>query len=333
MTPKHSKKGAGSADLQQIIHQLADTLVKAVGVPGHGASAHGGGGHSGGGSGHGNAAPPPPEVQQVSQLGHQIVQSNQDAAKQSQQIAQQEVKQGEQTQQNFAKSSDSIQKQIVHSNQDAANKSVAAKEDEIKKKSLLEKAYDAVKDAVFKGVEQGAQQCSAIMSSSFSTAVGQIKGGSADLSGVFKSMASQMGKAVIGSIGDSLVQKGAANMTMGTADLIALNPTGAMELVAGGLLSAAGGAVKGLAMAKGGLVTRPTLAYVGEGGQSEAVIPLDRLSKVGIGGGKVSIGTMEAHFPNVQGASGKTGSKPQSAARSFMAVRQVANRRTGSRNA
>ncbi len=332
MKPKHPH--SGGLDLQPFFHHLAETLVKAVGVHGHGAAPHGGGAAAGhAGPGHGGAAAPPPEVQQVAQLGHQIVQSNQAAAQQSLQIAQQETQQGDQVQQNFAKTSDSIQKQIVHSNQDAANKSVAAKEDEVKKKSLLEKAYDAVKDSVMKGVEQGAQQCSAIMSSSFSTAVGQIKGGSADLSGVFKSMASQMGKAIIGSIGDSLVQKGAANMLMGTTDLMAFNPIGAMELVAGGLLSAAGGAVKGLAMAQGGLVTRPTLAYVGEGGQSEAVVPLDRLSKVGIGGGKVSIGTMEAHFPNVQGASANAGSKPQTAARAFIAVRQVANRRTGNRNA
>ena len=40
-------------------------------------------------------------------------------------------------------------------------------------------------------------------------------------------------------------------------------------------------------LAEGGIVTRPTLALIGEGGQSEAVIPLDKLGKMG--GGNITI--------------------------------------------
>ena len=40
-------------------------------------------------------------------------------------------------------------------------------------------------------------------------------------------------------------------------------------------------------LAEGGIVTRPTLAMIGEGGQSEAVIPLDKLGKMG--GGNITI--------------------------------------------
>jgi len=36
-------------------------------------------------------------------------------------------------------------------------------------------------------------------------------------------------------------------------------------------------------LAEGGVVTSPTLAMIGEGGQSEAVIPLDRLGEFGGG--------------------------------------------------
>lgn len=46
---------------------------------------------------------------------------------------------------------------------------------------------------------------------------------------------------------------------------------------------AAGGGIPGLA--EGGIVTRPTLAMVGEGGGPEAVIPLDKLNRMGVGGG------------------------------------------------
>jgi len=40
-------------------------------------------------------------------------------------------------------------------------------------------------------------------------------------------------------------------------------------------------------LAEGGIVTRPTLAMIGEGGQSEAVIPLDKLGNMG--GGNITI--------------------------------------------
>lgn len=39
-----------------------------------------------------------------------------------------------------------------------------------------------------------------------------------------------------------------------------------------------------LGLADGGIVTRPTLAMVGEGGEAEAVIPLSRLGSMGGGG-------------------------------------------------
>jgi len=48
--------------------------------------------------------------------------------------------------------------------------------------------------------------------------------------------------------------------------------------------------VGGLAtLASGGLVTSPTIALIGEGGQPEAVIPLDRMGEMGGGGGNITI--------------------------------------------
>lgn len=45
------------------------------------------------------------------------------------------------------------------------------------------------------------------------------------------------------------------------------------------------GSLKGIfGFAEGGIVTRPTLAMVGEGGESEAIIPLSKLNSVGGGG-------------------------------------------------
>jgi hypothetical protein len=42
-------------------------------------------------------------------------------------------------------------------------------------------------------------------------------------------------------------------------------------------------------MAEGGIVTSPTLALIGEGGESEAVIPLSKLAQMGYGGSGVNI--------------------------------------------
>lgn len=38
-------------------------------------------------------------------------------------------------------------------------------------------------------------------------------------------------------------------------------------------------------LAEGGIVTRPTIAMIGEGGESEAIVPLSRMSEFGFGGG------------------------------------------------
>lgn len=42
-------------------------------------------------------------------------------------------------------------------------------------------------------------------------------------------------------------------------------------------------------LAEGGIVTKPTLAMIGEGGESEAVIPLSKMKDMGGGGGGVNI--------------------------------------------
>lgn len=59
--------------------------------------------------------------------------------------------------------------------------------------------------------------------------------------------------------------------------------------------SSIGGVIQGglgaIGLAEGGIVTKPTLAMIGEGGESEAVIPLSKLGGVG-GGVTVNIGTV-----------------------------------------
>jgi hypothetical protein len=63
----------------------------------------------------------------------------------------------------------------------------------------------------------------------------------------------------------------------------------------GSIASGVGGAVsraRGIVgLASGGIVTRPTLAMVGEGGEPEAVIPLSKMGQMGGGGVNITINT------------------------------------------
>jgi TP901 family phage tail tape measure protein len=61
-------------------------------------------------------------------------------------------------------------------------------------------------------------------------------------------------------------------------------------------------------LAEGGIVTRPTLAMIGEGGESEAVIPLSRMSDFGFGGGRGSGGGANITI-NVTAGMGTNGAK------------------------
>jgi hypothetical protein len=80
----------------------------------------------------------------------------------------------------------------------------------------------------------------------------------------------------------------------------------------GGLTSKIGSLV---GLAEGGIVTRPTLAMVGEGGEPEAVIPLSKMGQMGGGGGNTFI---------IQGAI-----DPEGTARQIRRILEDSQRRTG----
>lgn len=95
---------------------------------------------------------------------------------------------------------------------------------------------------------------------------------------------------------------------------------------AGDVVGGIGGKISGAAsrfipgLAHGGIVTRPTLAMVGEGSEDEAVLPLSKLEKL-IGGGNGGITI------NVTGAM----MDPEGAARAVERAMADAHRRTGGR--
>jgi SLT domain-containing protein len=95
----------------------------------------------------------------------------------------------------------------------------------------------------------------------------------------------------------------------------------AFQALLSGIGSIAGGIGSGLSrlggivgLASGGIVTKPTLAMVGEGGEPEAVIPLSKMGQMG--GGTVI---------NVQVGVGD----PEAIARSIERILDDSRRRTG----
>lgn len=63
--------------------------------------------------------------------------------------------------------------------------------------------------------------------------------------------------------------------------------SGAANVATGGLFGLMKSGLGALGFAEGGIVTRPTFAMIGEGGGPEAVIPLNKLAGMGMGGGVI----------------------------------------------
>ena len=118
-----------------------------------------------------------------------------------------------------------------------------------------------------------------------------------------------MGRFILGSFADLLMQLGQMFIQYSIAVsgfvkalLAGPTPIGAgLALAAGVAMIAAAGAIKASmskaasgeggipALAEGGIVTGPTLALIGEGRESEAVIPLSKLNTMMQGGGNGAV--------------------------------------------
>ena len=97
------------------------------------------------------------------------------------------------------------------------------------------------------------------------------------------SMGIDLGKSIIDGLLEGLRRAGGAI----TGFIMGLIPDvgDLVDGIVGGAKSAAKGLLKSVipGFAAGGIVTRPTLAMVGEGGESEAIIPLSKLGQMGGG--------------------------------------------------
>lgn len=155
----------------------------------------------------------------------------------------------------------------------------------------------------------------------------------------FSAFAATMGKMLIGVAANRLSASGMESNAEGASKLVqGKGGDATKDFGAGTLLMGAAEAMRSLAeafiptpAAEGGLFTGPTLAMVGEGGQSEAVLPLDRLKPAGGDAGGMEIGKYVSRFTGLREIRPVDRNLRETDARAYLAAQQQANRRLGRR--
>lgn len=189
-------------------------------------------------------------------------------------------------------------------------------------------------EATFNAIQAFAVGATTAFSSTFALWTEQIIDGTFQAELAFQRMAKGMLKFILEALGQSLIQKGAAKVAEAIAASLGIFTGVAAPglFAAGAKLSAVGGVILGLSrsikLAKGGLVTGPTLATVGEAGP-ELVIPLDKLNAFG-GGINLSGSSFGFVFPNVRREEDLRGGRfAKTAARELAEGLQKLNQRSG----
>lgn len=188
-------------------------------------------------------------------------------------------------------------------------------------------------DATFTAIQTFAQGATETFAENFTVWTEQMKEGTFDVAEAFKRLGNSMLKFLLQAVGKGLIQQAAAKVAEGiAASLSIFGAVAAPGLFAGAAkLAAAGGIILGAAsairLAKGGLVTKPTSAIIGEAGP-ELVVPLDKLGA--LGGVDMSGSTFPMIFPNVRREEDLKGTRfSQTAARELAKITQDLNQRSG----
>ncbi len=140
-------------------------------------------------------------------------------------------------------------------------------------------AYFAFSDSISKSLATESKQIQGILIKSFDGMIKKMVAGNMNLGDSLKGLAKSVGSSMIGAIASGLMAHGIEKTTEGAAQA-AKGPGGEQLMATGAAMMGAAAGMKALSkayLASGGLVSRPTLALIGEGGQSEAVVPLDKL--------------------------------------------------------
>jgi len=162
----------------------------------------------------------------------------------------------------------------------------------------LEKGYARARLAAMefsKGVSEAMKNAAVDTIAGMSEIAGAIIVGEASFKDMGNFIVMQFAN-LLGQLGKMFIEYGAALLGFQMAT-ITMNP--ALAIAAGAALLAVSGGIKAHmnkmaegsipALAEGGIVTGPTLALIGEGSESEAVIPLSKLNTMMQGGGNGAV--------------------------------------------
>jgi len=133
---------------------------------------------------------------------------------------------------------------------------------------------------------------------------------------------------------DAAVAKAIINTATGITNAIS-DYGWPFDLIVGAIVAAEGAVeiakIEGVQLATGGIVTAPTPALIGEGGEPEAVVPLSKAGEMGFGGGGGRPISVTNVYPGVRNKSDAKG-VTRTAARAFLAVSNSTKYRQGQRN-
>jgi hypothetical protein len=164
--------------------------------------------------------------------------------------------------------------------QAAAHKTEAAAAKDSTKQTAAVDTYISWSDSISKSLAGESKKIQGILIKSFDAMIKKMVAGNMNLGDSLKGLAKSVGSSMIGAIASGLMAHGIEKTTEGAAQSAKSLPGGDALMAEGAAMMGAAAAMKSLSktyLASGGLVSRPTLALIGEGGQSEAVVPLDKL--------------------------------------------------------
>jgi hypothetical protein len=148
------------------------------------------------------------------------------------------------------------------------------------KRSALVESYFASSESFIKSLQGMSTVVDAQITSSFTSMIQGMVEGNFSLTQSLKSLGKGVASSYLSTIASGLMAHGAKSTTDGAALAAKGLPGSAKAMSTGAEMMGSAVAMKKLSqtyLAQGGVVSKPTLAMIGEGGQSEAVIPLDKL--------------------------------------------------------
>jgi hypothetical protein len=169
--------------------------------------------------------------------------------------------------------------QASHAQSDFTKTDAASVQSTAKRSTLVE-SYFSFSETISRSLQGMSTIVDAQITTSWTSMIQGMVEGNFSLTQSLKSLGKGVASSYLSTIASGLMAHGAKSTTDGAALAAKGLPGSAKAMSMGAEMMGSAVAMKKLSqayLAQGGVVSKPTLAMIGEGGQSEAVIPLDKL--------------------------------------------------------